>query len=161
MWVLTQYLSICREAHNLRGIKMIRRTALQLLLGGAAALPITAMLAGQARASSDGGGSSGGTDSSLSGSSGGTDSSSSGSFGGNDDGTSGSFSSDSSNGTSGSFGGSAPNSPSGPDDTLSGSSSNDDLLRLRQTQNIDQSLNDDGLEPVSMDNLANVLADFQ
>jgi hypothetical protein len=150
MWVLTQYLSICREAHNLRGIKMIRRTALQLLLGGAAALPITAMLAGQARASSDGGGSSGGTDSS-----------SSGSFGGNDDGTSGSFSSDSSNGTSGSFGGSAPNSPSGPDDTLSGSSSNDDLLRLRQTQNIDQSLNDDGLEPVSMDNLANVLADFQ
>ncbi|MBF9019333.1 hypothetical protein HKCCA1058_01290 [Rhodobacterales bacterium HKCCA1058] len=129
---------------------MIRRTALQLLLGGAAALPITAMLAGQARASSDGGGSSGGTDSS-----------SLGSFGGNDDGTSGSFSSDSSNGTSGSFGGSAPNSPSGPDDTLSGSSSNDDLLRLRQTQNIDQSLNDDGLEPVSMDNLANVLADFQ
>jgi hypothetical protein len=129
---------------------MIRRTALQLLLGGAAALPLTAMLAGQARASSNDGGGSGGNDSS-----------SSGSFGGNDDGTSGSFSSDRSDGTSGSFGGSAPNSPSGPDDTLSGSSSNDDLLRLRQTQNIDQSLNDDGLEPVSMDNLANVLADFQ
>ena len=129
---------------------MIRRTALQLPLGGAAALPMTAMLAGQARASSNDGGGSGGNDSS-----------SSGSFGGNDDGTSGSFSSDRSDGTSGSFGSSAPNSPSGPDDTLSGSSSNDDLLRLRQTQNIDQSLNDDGLEPVSIDNLANVLADFQ
>ena len=129
---------------------MIRRTALQLLLGSAAALPMTAMLAGQARASSNDGGGSGGNDSS-----------SSGSFGGNDDGTSGSFSSDRSDGTSGSFGSSAPNSPSGPDDTLSGSSSNDDLLRLRQTQNIDQSLNDDGLEPVSIDNLANVLADFQ
>lgn len=134
---------------------MIRRTALQLLLGGAAALPMTAMLAGQARASSNDGGSSGGNDSSSSGSFGGNDNSSSGSFGGNDDnGTSG----NSSNGTNG---GSSPNSPSGPDDTLSGSSSNDDFLRLQQTQNIDQSLNDDGLDPVSMDNLANVLADFQ
>jgi hypothetical protein len=133
---------------------MIRRTALQLLLGGAAALPMTAMLAGQARASSNDGGGSGGYDSSSSGSFGGNDNSSSGSFGGNDDnGTSGS--------SNGSNGGSSPNSPSGPDDTLSGSSSNDDLLRLQQTQNIDQSLNDDGLEPVSMDNLANVLADFQ
>ncbi|WP_340303094.1 hypothetical protein [Roseobacter sp. HKCCD7870] len=133
---------------------MIRRTALQLLLGGAAALPMTAMLAGQARASSNDGGGSGANDSSSSGSFGGNDNSSSGSFGGNDDnGTSGS--------SNGSNGGSSPNSPSGPDDTLSGSSSNDDLLRLQQTQNIDQSLNDDGLDPVSMDNLANVLADFQ
>lgn len=134
---------------------MIRRTALQLLLGGAAALPMTAMLAGQARASSNDGGGSGANDSSSSGSFGGNDNSSSGSFGGNDDnGTSGSSS-------NGSNGGSSPNSPSGPDDTLSGSSSNDDLLRFQQTQNIDQSLNDDGLDPVSMDNLANVLADFQ
>lgn len=144
---------------------MIRRTALQLLLGGAAALPMTAMIAGQARASSNDGGGSGANDSSSSGSSGGNDSSSSGSFGGTDNSSSGSFGGNDDNGTSGSSngsnGGSSPNSPSGPDDTLSGSSSNDDFLRLQQTQNIDQSLSDDGLDPVSMDNLANVLADFQ
>ncbi|MBF9026083.1 hypothetical protein HKCCD6035_11120 [Rhodobacterales bacterium HKCCD6035] len=139
---------------------MFRRTALQLLLGGAAALPMTAVLAGQARASSNDGGSSGDNDSSSSGSSSGNDSRSSGSFGGNDNSSSGSFGRND-DGTSGSFSGSSPNSPSGPDDTLSGSSSDDDLLRLQQTQNIEQSLNDDGLEPVSMDNLANVLADFQ
>jgi len=153
---------------------MFRRTALKALFSLTTASLLIFRNPHKSYAGSDAGssGGSGGGDSGGGSSSGNDDSSSGGSS--SSSGGSSSSSNDSSTGGSssssgGSFrggsssrdGGSSASSPSGPDDVLTGddasdTDSQDDLLRR-----LDQSLQSDGLETVTPDNLQSTLDAFQ
>ena len=149
---------------------MFRRTALKALFSLTTASLLIFNNPQKSYAGSDagssggsgGGGSSSGNDDS---SSGGSSSSGGGSSSGNDDSSSGGSSSrrggSSRGGSSSSDGGSSASSPSGPDDVLTGddasdTDSQDDLLRR-----LDQSLQSDGLETVTSDNLQSTLDAFK
>ena len=58
-------------------------------------------------------------------------------------------------------GGSSPNSPSGPDDSLSGSRSNDTNSQNELVERLNQSLESDGLETVTPDNMQSTLDSFK
>ena len=55
---------------------------------------------------------------------------------------------------------SSPSSPSGPSDSLSGSSASDENDQNVLLRDIETDLEDDGLEPVSEDDLDSVLEEF-
>ena len=55
---------------------------------------------------------------------------------------------------------SSPSSPSGPSDSLSGSSASDENEQNVLIRDIETDIQDDGLEPVSEDDLDSVLEEF-
>jgi hypothetical protein len=155
---------------------MVRRTALKALVS----LSVLGLLmfknveksyagsGGGSGGNDSSGGSAGGNDSSgggsvgndsSGGSSGGNDSSDGGSFGGNDSSTGGSSSD---RGASSSRdGASAPDQPSGPDDSISGSLAGDPDSQNELIKYLDASLQSDGLETVTPDNLQSILESFK
>jgi len=146
---------------------MIRRTALKTLISlsaiGLFMLNNPQKSYAGSSGGSSGGGSSGGNDSSSGGSSGGNDSSRGGSSGGNDSSSGGSSGGNdsSSGGSSSSGGGSSPDAPSGPDDSLRGRDSNDTNSQIELIENLNQSLQSDGLQTVTPDNLQSALEAFK
>ena len=135
---------------------MVRRTALKALVS----LSVLGLLMFKnvEKSYAGSGGGSGGNDSSG-GSAGGNDSSGGGSFGGNDSSTGGSSSD---RGASSSRdGASAPDKPSGPDDSISGSLAGDPDSQNELIKYLDDSLQSDGLETVTPDNLQSTLESFK